>query len=196
MVSVAEHYDLLIENGNDPLNDCTELRQYMDKWDGQLFIELLNLNRKSKCLEIGCGTGRVLQKLESNFESYTGIDISPKTIEKAKYHFKYENVSFICDDFLICKFSQTFNVIFSTLTFMHIDNKQEAINKAYSLLDDNGRFVLSIDKNQNKILDTGYSKIKIFPDTKCKTQNMLEHVGFNKIKCMETELAFIFTANK
>jgi len=31
---VITHYNLLIDEGNDPLNDPAPLRVYMDKWDG------------------------------------------------------------------------------------------------------------------------------------------------------------------
>ena len=34
---VVTHYDLLIDEGNDPVNDPKSLQKYMDKWDGQPF---------------------------------------------------------------------------------------------------------------------------------------------------------------
>ena len=48
---------------------------------------------------------------------------------------------------------------------MHIEEKQKAVNKVAALLKDSGRFVLSIDKNQERFIDTGTRKIRIFPDT-------------------------------
>ena len=33
-----EHYDSLIDENNDPVHDSLQLREYMDKWDGQKFI--------------------------------------------------------------------------------------------------------------------------------------------------------------
>lgn len=36
---VIKHYDLLIDEGNDPVHDSEPLREYMDKWDGQAFID-------------------------------------------------------------------------------------------------------------------------------------------------------------
>ena len=41
--AVIEHYDLLIEEGNDPVLDPPILREYMDRWDGQLLIDLTKL---------------------------------------------------------------------------------------------------------------------------------------------------------
>ena len=36
---VIQHYDLLIDESNDPVHDPKPLRDYMDKWDGQSFID-------------------------------------------------------------------------------------------------------------------------------------------------------------
>ena len=78
MSKVARHYDLHIENGNDPVLDDETLSCYMDKWDGQTFIDLLALNKSKSVLEIGCGTGRIAKKLSTHPIVYTGVDISPK----------------------------------------------------------------------------------------------------------------------
>ncbi len=95
MVSVERHYDLLIENDNDPINDCPALQEYMDGYDGEFFVRQLCLDKSKSVLEIGCGTGRLLKKIIGTFQEYTGIDISPKTVERAKAHFLQENVRFI-----------------------------------------------------------------------------------------------------
>ena len=52
---VARHYDLLIDEGNDPVLDPPALAAYMDGWDGGLFIDAL-------CLD---GTQDVLDKIHS-----------------------------------------------------------------------------------------------------------------------------------
>lgn len=87
MNEVAKHYDLLIENGNDPVLDSPALSQYMDKWDGQKFIKLLNVDKNKNILEIGCGTGRIAKKIIDYCKTYVGIDVSRKTIQVAKKAF-------------------------------------------------------------------------------------------------------------
>ncbi|MDE6111645.1 MAG: class I SAM-dependent methyltransferase, partial [Eubacterium sp.] len=62
MNDIAKHYDLLIEENNDPVHDPEPLRIYMDKWDGQKFIDNLELNKNKTVLEIGVGTGRLAIK--------------------------------------------------------------------------------------------------------------------------------------
>ena len=39
-------------------------------------------------LDLGCGTGNFLKKLEKRFEKLVGIDISKDMIEVAKIHFE------------------------------------------------------------------------------------------------------------
>lgn len=52
------HYDLLIDENNDPVHDPKPLQDYMNKWDGPKFIEQMQLDGSKSVLEIGVGTGR------------------------------------------------------------------------------------------------------------------------------------------
>lgn len=196
MISVSKHYDLLIENNNDPIKDSLELQNYMNRWDGDFFIRQLCLDETKSILEIGCGTGRILNKILGAFKSYTGIDVSCKTVERAKEHFSQQNVSFITGDFINYKFNECYDVIYSTLTFMHIKDKKRALQKVYSLLNVGGKFVLSIDKNRNRVIDTGYSKIKVFPDKSKKIVKILSKIGFINIAVSEIDFAYVITASR
>ena len=162
---VILHYDLLIDEGNDPVHDPEPLQDYMNKWDGQDFINAMQLDKTKSVLEIGVGTGRLAVRVAPLCDKFCGIDISPKTVNKAKENLvQYSNVNLICGNFLIHSFLDQFDVIYSSLTFMHIKEKQDAIDKVFMLLKDGGRFILSIDKNQDECIDMGLRKIKIFPD--------------------------------
>ncbi len=196
MVSVERHYDLLIENDNDPIKDCPALQEYMDGYDGEFFVRQLCLDKSKSVLEIGCGTGRLLKKIIGTFQEYTGIDISPKTVERAKAHFLQENVRFIIGDFIKQVFDCTYDVIYSSLTFMHVKEKRNALQKVYSLLNKEGRFVLSTDKSQNQIIDTGYSQIEIYPDNSQSIAKALGEIGFQEVRVNEIKLAYVITAKK
>lgn len=162
---VILHYDNLIDENNDPVNDPQPLKDYMDKWDGQAFIDKMQLGTDKTVLEIGVGTGRIAVKVAPLCKAFTGIDVSPKTVERAKEHLsETKNVTLVCDDFKTYHFDSKFDVIYSSLTLMHIEDKQSTINKVYSLLKLGGRFVLSIDKNQDKYIDLGTRKIAVYPD--------------------------------
>lgn len=192
-----KHYDLLIDTNNDPVHDPKPLRDYMDKWDGQAFIDSMELDKNKSVLEIGVGTGRLAVRVAPLCGQFCGIDISPKTIERAKENLaEYRNVDLICADFLSYKFDRKFDVIYSSLTFMHIEEKQTAINKVAALLKDGGKFVLSIDKNQSEYIDTGTRKIKIYSDNVEKMAEYIRAAGFTILNRHDTEFATIFVVQK
>lgn len=175
---VIRHYDLLIDENNDPLHDPKPLRDFMDKWDGQAFIEKMGLNEKTSVLEIGVGTGRLAVRAAPLCGRFHGIDISPKTIDRAEENLSGQtNISLYCGNFMSYEFSETFDIIYSSLTFMHIEEKQKAINKVAALLKDDGKFVLSIDKNQDGFIDTGTRKIIVFPDTPAEMKSYIANAG-------------------
>lgn len=194
---VTHHYDLLIDENNDPVHDPKPLQDYMDKWDGQAFVDKMELNKDKSVLEIGVGTGRLAIRVAPLCGEFYGVDISSKTIERAKENLaEFENVRLACADFLSYEFGRAFDVVYSSLTFMHIEDKQKAINKVVDLLKDGGRFVLSIDKNQEGFIDTGTRKIRIFPDTPEEIKTYIANSGLLLLECYETEFAHIFVATK
>lgn len=194
---VIRHYDLLIDENNDPVHDPKPLQDYMNKWDGQAFIDKMQLDKDKIVLEIGVGTGRLAVRVALLCGEFYGVDLSTKTIERAKQNLAdFKNVRLICDDFLSYEFGCNFDVIYSSLTFMHIEEKQKAINKVVALLKDGGRFVLSIDKNQEKFIDTGIRKITIFPDTPDEMKTYISNSGLLLIEHYETEFATVFVAQK
>ena len=193
--SCEEHYDMLIDEGNDPVHDSDLLQEYMNKWDGNEFIGELQLKNDEKVLEIGVGTGRLARRVAPLCKVFVGVDISSKTIERAEKNLaQLENVKLHCVDFIEHAFDCSFDVIYSSLTFMHIKNKQEAINKIATLLNDNGRFVLSIDKNKNEYIDYGTRIVEIYPDDLSITKKYIKKSGLQLEKVIETELAYIIVA--
>ena len=185
-MDIKTHYDLLIEENNDPFRDPPVLQKYMESWDGRVFLDLMELDESKTVLEIGVGTGRLAVKAAAFCRHLTGIDISLKTIARAKENLRdCLNISLICGDFLDYPFAETFDVIYSSLTMMHFEDKRLVIGKVYSLLNDNGLFCLSIDKNQSEWIDMGSRKIRIYPDTPERTMMLAEQAGLIVHKMFE-----------
>lgn len=192
MREVIEHYDRLIDEGNDPVYDPQPLRDYMDKWDGQRFIDSMRLDKSRAVLEIGVGTGRLANRVAPSCKALCGIDISEKTAARAAENLAaYQNISIVCGDFLSFEFEERFDVIYSSLTFMHLKDKLSAVRKVGSLLKDNGLFVLSIDKNQSELIDMGDRKVKIYPDDPKRMREHILAAGLRLIDEFETEHAHI-----
>ena len=196
-MDVITHYDLLIDEDNDPFRDPPILQEYMSQWDGEQFIESLELTKSKKVLEIGVGTGRIAVKVAPFCMSLTGIDISPKTIERAKENLEeHENISFICDDFIDYQFSGTFDVIYSSLTMMHFRQKKQVIAKVDTLLNKGGIFCLSIDKNQSEYIDMGTRKVRVYPDTLENTKSLIQTTTMSVSMVFETDNAYIIVSKK
>ncbi len=73
---------------------------------------------------------------------------------------------------------------------------QAFISKVSSLLKDSGRFVLSIDKNQDIYIDMGNEKLLVYPDTPDNVIACVEKAGMKIINRYETEFAHIFVCLK
>ena len=195
--NVSAHYDSLIDENNDPVFDSAPLTIYMNRWDGAAFIDLMDLNVNKSVLEIGVGTGRLALRIAPLCGSFTGIDISEKTIIKATQNLKgRDNISLIHGDFNTFDFTLKFDVIYSSLTFMHFKDKADTITKIYSLLVPNGSFVLSIDKNKDKYIECNGRTVEIYPDDPDTTKSYLQNAGFVIKNIIETEAAYLFSAKK
>lgn len=191
-MDVKTHYDLLIEENNDPFRDPPVLRKHMESWDGQTFLDLMELSPSKTVLEIGIGTGRLAEKTVGRCRHLTGIDLSPKTIERARENLRhYTNLSLICGDFTDYMFQESFDVIYSSLTMIHFEDKKQVIGKMNTLLNPGGLLCLSIDKNQSEWIDMGNRRIRIYPDTPQRTAALAEQAGLKTKMIAEVENAYL-----
>lgn len=196
MDEVIKHYDKLIEENNDPVFDAPMLKEYMDGWDGQRFIDEMRLDKSKSVLEIGCGTGRLAVRVCPHVCSFTGVDISPKTVERAKENLNAFSANVILGDFMTLEFKNSYDVIYSSLTFMHISDKKSAIKKAYSLLKEGGIFALSVDLSQNTVLDYGSRKIALYPNNYDEIYKDFINCGFTILKAWKTDRAGVIIAQR
>ena len=191
-MDIRSHYDLLVEENNDPFRDPPALRKHMESWDGQLFLDLMELDRSKTVLEIGVGTGRLAENTAGCCRWLTGIDISARTIERARENLRHcLNVSLICDDFITHQFTETFDVIYSSLTMMHFQDKRLTIGRMHALLNGKGLLCLSIDKNRSEWIDMGSRRIRIYPDTPENITMLAEQAGMKTKRIAEIENAFL-----
>lgn len=197
MKDVIRHYDLLIDEGTDFVHDPKPLQEYMELWDGTAFFQALALDGTQSVLEIGVGTGRLAMRTVPKCRSFTGVDVSPKTIARAAVNLSgFTNIRLICSDFLSAEFAMCFDVIYSSLTFMHIASKAEAVAKIAALLAPGGRVVLSLDKNRETVLDYGARKLTIYPDDPQCIAAYMRDTGLQVQPGFETEFAHVVIAEK
>ena len=106
---------------------------------------LAKLGASSKeCLEIGCGVGSnisTVRKLNSELK-FTGIDICPASIKSAKNEFEDEKTSFICGTVEDFNPAIKYDLIILRLILWSTSSRKDILNKAYSLLKDNGQIYI------------------------------------------------------
>ncbi|MFA5360550.1 MAG: class I SAM-dependent methyltransferase [Candidatus Paceibacterota bacterium] len=75
-----------------------------------------------RCLDFGCGVGRLTQSLGNFFQESIGVDISEKMIELARsYNVKNNCYFFVSDNTDLSLFPDNyFDFIYSNITFQHI----------------------------------------------------------------------------
>ncbi len=194
---VRHHYDLLLQEGDDPFHDGPELRAHMAKFDGQPFIEALALAKTDLVLEVGVGTGRLASQILDKCQKLTGIDLSAATLARARQNLVDQaKLELHAGNFLTYNFSGQFNLIYSSLTLWHIRDKAAFYKKAAQLLLPGGRLVFTISRNQASTLDFPGRQLELYPDSPEQTKNLLEATGLRVTREQETEYSYIFAAEK
>ena len=82
----------------------------------------INFDKEKKILEIGPGYGRLLKsclEMKIPFRKYVGLDISQKNVDFLKSTFQDESMEFIKGDVENVVFSESFDILYSSLTFKH-----------------------------------------------------------------------------
>lgn len=135
IISTSEKFDLAA-----PAYDNT-LNRYFEQWDGRALINMLGDVSEKFILDIGCGTGRLLKKLQGLGANTVGIDISKQMVEKARS----KSLLVFQTDINQFEWREPFDIILSVLTFNYIEDKATAFEKIWSLLKSGGIFVISSD---------------------------------------------------
>ena len=111
--------------------------QYMSdmcKKENTAVSELLNKYevQNKKVVDVGCGTGFALDL--ADIKNYTGIDISPRMIEKACC--KHPNANFIVSSAKEALFQKEYDVALSLFSIPYIG--EDAVKRIHSILKNDG----------------------------------------------------------
>lgn len=163
------NFSRLIE---DPLPDEQELVREYDScfslnpniWSGEsrdeyiynmlkLFCRFAGRRLSGTLLDVGCGNGHTLLLFEEKAKEIHpyGIDLSKEAIKIAASRLK--RTQLIRGNFLEHQFSEKFNVILGLGTFEHFEDPLKALQRAKSMLSDDGILYLELPAN----LDYGWS---------------------------------------
>ena len=151
-----------------------------------------HIPRGSKVLEIGCGTGDLLNAVEPSYG--TGIDFSEKAIETASG--KYPHLKFICDDIENLNFESVFDYIIISDLFETLLDVQKAIKNITRLCDDKTRIIIS---NFNYLWEPALKAGELFGlNSKKPLRNWLSNydlkniLGIEGFEVIKTERKLLF----
>ena len=115
--------------------------------------EIEKIGNFETLLDAGCGTAPMITLLKEKYpdKKYTGIDLSPKMIEKAKEK-NMENTEFVVGDCENLPFEEnSFDIVINSQSFHHYPNPQDFFNSVYKVLKPGGKLILR-DNTGNKVV--------------------------------------------
>lgn len=171
-----EYYE---ENANSLISryesaDVTDVQQLL----------LQTFDKKSELLEIGCGSGRDASFMVKSNYDVTAIDGSKNMIDEAKkVHPELSLKLFHKTLPSNLEFNRTFDGIYSIATLMHLSKNdlEQTILKIYNLLNQNGKFLMSVSLYRDDVNENGYDdKGRFFLVMSFEEWiETLDNVGFN-----------------
>jgi ubiquinone/menaquinone biosynthesis C-methylase UbiE len=109
-------------------------------------LEYVDLPEQANVLDLGCGTGRLLERLATQFPELhgTGLDLSPNMLQMARLSNRHRpRLIYIEGKAESLPFGDgQFNAVFNTISFLHYSEPKQVISEVARVLSPGGRFYL------------------------------------------------------
>jgi ubiquinone/menaquinone biosynthesis C-methylase UbiE len=119
---------------------------------GEDLIDLLAPQKGESILDVGCGTGDLVNSLSELECSVIGIDKSTNMIQQART--KYPTIPFHVMDVLELDYKNEFDAVFSNATLHWVKQPKDALQAIYNALKNGGRFVAEFGGQGNVAMIT------------------------------------------
>ncbi len=112
----------------------------------QQMLEFVTLPNQANILDIGCGTGRLLNRLANHYPNFNGIgvDLSPEMLRKARQTNRHRSrLIFVQGAANPLRFGdEQFDAVFNTFSFMHYPEPNQVFQEVFRVLRPGGQFYL------------------------------------------------------
>ena len=109
-------------------------------------LEYVELKENASVLDLGCGTGKLMNRLAAKFPTVRaiGIDLSLSMLKEARARNQYrQRLIFVNGRAESLPFAdEQFNAVFCTLSFLHYPHPQQVFEQVNRVLAPGGRFYL------------------------------------------------------
>lgn len=121
----------------------------------KIVLPLLKENNKLRILDIGCGTGQLVNEISKSYEdvNYLGIDVASNMISEAKSNnIKNKNIKFKTCGIEKFNTKDKFDIIICTHAFPYFPNKEEILKKMYKMCNKNANVII-VNSSTNSLKD-------------------------------------------
>lgn len=181
--SWAKSYDKSVEKN---IGKLKIYEKYQEVLNTVHTIAITGIDKTSKILDIGVGTGNLSKKfLEAGYISIIGLDQSRDMLNVAKD--KLPNLKLRLGEFLKIPFdNNSFDVIVSTYAFHHLNEEEKsvAIKEMLRVLKDNGKIVIG-----DLMFENEDEKKKIYTSLSIEEIAEIEDEYYSNIALLKTEFA-------
>ncbi|MEL6438232.1 MAG: methyltransferase domain-containing protein [Cyanobacteria bacterium J06621_8] len=112
----------------------------------QRLLEYVELEENATILDLGCGTGKLMNRLAAKFPTIKaiGMDLSAQMLREAREGTRYpERLVFVQGRAENLSFSnEQFNVVFCTMSFLHYPDPEKVFQQVKGVLAPGGHFYL------------------------------------------------------
>lgn len=109
-------------------------------------LNYVEMPENPNVLDLGCGTGRLLNRLATEFPTLrgTGLDLSTEMLRQARQRNQHQvRLIYKQGNAESLPFAEgQFNAVFNTISFLHYPNPQQVFSEVSRVLSLNGRFYL------------------------------------------------------
>lgn len=150
-------------------------------------LDYLKLPEKPLVLDLGCGTGRLLQRLAKSFPQLDGIGLDPSSamLRQARHQSRRYAPRLIYiqgDAAKLPTATAQFNAVFNTISFLHYPEPEQVLSEVYRTLKPEGKYYLVDfvwEGEEEKVeLGIGTGKVRFYRFS--QREKLGQEVGFTQ----------------
>ena len=139
----------MLEFSHNSKENSQSRNKSFNKKSAEWIISHFNLNKNSKVIDFGCGTGYYTTFFAEANATVTGIDFCSSSIDKARRIAKQKElkINYLCQDYIDFKTEEKFDLVtMLALDFCTLSpkNRKKMLNKFKSILKPNGSILLDV----------------------------------------------------
>lgn len=143
-------------------------------------LEYVDLPARPNVLDLGCGTGRLLNRLASQFPQLrgTGIDLSSEMLRQARQSNRHRpRLIYVQGNAASLPFADgQFDAVFNTISFLHYLQPEQVFSEVSRVLRPGGHFYL-VDWSRKSTSSQLRGSFPLVGEIKLYTPQAREHLG-------------------